>query len=118
MNELNNNVNSSNNENIQIKCEYCGRINYGNTSVCSNCGRSLMKKFGCLVSSIMMFILSGFNLLALLFSAFMLWILGESASNSPLIILVLLFKFIRIVSVIGLIITLILGFVFLKKTKK
>lgn len=115
MNEVNNNINQSN---FQLQCKRCGAINNSQAHVCSNCGRSLLKNVGCLASTIVMFTMAGFNLLLLIILSIILFFIGSSMDNSFLVIFVLLFRVLRVISLIAIVIFLILGIIFYKKTRK
>lgn len=108
----------------QKKCDKCGCINNINVKYCSNCGNDLSNKsnsnfkIGCLASSVFMFILFGFNAFLYLLNSLLLWLFSSSFEGSFFVIFIILFKFIKIVSVIGAIVTLILGILDLKNSKK
>ncbi len=108
------------------KCSKCGTINNINCKFCSNCGSDLNAisnnstnvRPGCLASSIFMFVLFGFNLLLFIICSLLLWFLGPSIKDSFLIILWFLLKFGQVISIVFGIITLVLGIIAAKNTKK
>lgn len=99
-------------------CKRCGTENLKDAHICYKCGYELKRNIGCFASSITMFLFFHFALALFIFSWVLIALLGAEAMNSPIVVLILLLRFIRVVSGIGAVITLILAITFYCKSKR